>query len=179
MYLSAKIVKEGLVIGLIGYATVALLYAVFDLVSGHGFLFTVNLLGKALFSGFLNLSELTAPLQLDMTVIFWYNAFHLLTALVIGLLVISFIELTDRQPSQGQFVLFILFLGFVFTVVAVGFLTSPISMFIPWWSIVIANLASVIAASYYLFKKHPGIGPHLLYLLAKITALPFKNKPPT
>jgi len=176
--LSPKTIKEGLIIGFIGYASVAVLYAVFDIIAARGFLFTVDILGKALFRNLLDPAVLATPTAMDLEAIFWYNIFHLVTALVIGLIVISFVDLTDREPSQGQFILFTLFLGFVVTVVLVSFLTSPISEFLPWWSVIAANIVSVISASYYLFKKHPGIGPHLLYLLAKITAFPFKNKPP-
>jgi len=177
MFLSGKTIKEGLIIGFIGYATVAILYAIFDMIAARGFLFTVDLLGKVLFRDFLTSDIVKSPAAIDLAAIFWYNIFHLLTALIIGLLVISFVELTDRQPAQGQFILFILVLGFVLTVVVVTFMTSPVNTFIPWWSIFIANILSVVTASYYLFKRHPGIGPHLLYLLAKIKVLPFKNKP--
>ena len=178
MLLSAKTIKEGIIIGFIGYASVALLYVFFDIIAARGLLFTVDILGKALFRGLLDPLAMAEPAALDLEAIFWYNIFHLVTALIIGLLVISFVDLTDRKPSQGQFILFTLFLGFVITVVVVSFLTSPISDFLPWWSVIIANSISVVCSSYYLFKKHPGIGPHLLYLLAKISAFPFKNKPP-
>jgi len=177
MGLSAKTIKEGLIIGLIGYATVALLYVLFDLLTARGFLYTVDLLGKAMFRELPEAVFLAAPASLDMLAIFYYNAFHLVISLVIGLIIISFVDYTDNQPAQGQFVLFTLFVGFVLTVVLVAFLTSPISSLLPWWSIVIANLLSVVAAAWYLLKKHPGIGPHLIYLLARITTFPFKNKP--
>jgi len=177
MTLSGKTIKEGLIVGIIGYASVAILYAIFDLLAARGLLFTVDLLGKALFRGLLDPAVLTLPIELDMTAIFWYNVFHLIVSLIIGLIIIGFVDYTERQPARAPFVLFSLFVGFVLTVVVVSLLTSSFHQLLPWWSIIVANIVAVIPAGFYLLKKHPGIGPHLLFLLAKITTFPFKNKP--
>lgn len=169
-------VKDGLIIGIIGYASVAILYAIFDFLAARGFLYTVDLLGKVMFRGLNDPAVLTLPMEPDLTAIFWYNSFHLIASLIIGFIVIGFIDLTERQPVRAQFVLFILILGFIVTVFTVSFLTSEISDLLPLWSILIANILAVISAGYYLIKRHPGIGPHLIYWLSKITFFPFINK---
>lgn len=45
----SETIGQGLIVGLIGYAAVAVFYTVFDLLAARGSLFTVDLLGKAFF----------------------------------------------------------------------------------------------------------------------------------
>lgn len=172
-----QVIKDGLITGIIGYATVAILYVFFDLLAARGFLYTVNLLGQALFMGLRDPAVLLSPMELDITAIFLYNTLHLIIALIIGMIVIGLVDFTERQPSKAQRILFFLFLGFVITVASVGYLTSSIRPLLPWWSIVIANILSIILAGFYLLKKHPGIGPHLILLMAKLLIFPHRRKP--
>lgn len=172
-----RVIKDGLITGIIGYATVAILYVFFDFLAARGFLYTVNLLGRTLFMGLRDPAVLLSPIELNMMAIFLYNSLHLIIALIIGMIVIGLVDFTERQPAQAQRILFILIIGFIVTVACVGFLTSSIRPLLPWWSIVIANMLSVILAGIYLIKKHPGIGPPLILLMAKLMIFPYRKKP--
>lgn len=151
-----RTIREGLVMGIIGYASVAALYAAFDLFAARGVLYTVDLLGKSVFRGLRDPSVLGLPIQLDMTAIFWYNGLHLLISLAIGLIVTGLVELAERRPPQARLVLFTIVAGFVVTIAAVGLLTSPIRPLLPWWSVVVANALAVLLAGTYLLRKRPG-----------------------
>ena len=151
-----RTIRDGLVVGIIGYFAVAALYAAFDIIAARGALHTVDLLGKAVFRGLRDPAVLGLPMQLDMTAIFWYNGLHLLVSLAIGLVVTDLVEFSERRPSQSWLVLLILVAGFVVTVAAVGVLTEPIRPLLPWWSIVAANVLAVLFAGGYLLKKRPG-----------------------
>ncbi len=48
---ASRTIREGLVVGIIGYSSVAALYAAFDLIAARGALHTVDLLGKSVFEG--------------------------------------------------------------------------------------------------------------------------------
>lgn len=151
-----RTIREGLVMGIIGYASVAAIYSAFDLLAARGALHTVDLLGKSVFRGLRDPAVLVFPIQLDVTAIAWYNGLHLLISLIIGLIVIGLVEYSDRRPSQARMVLFMIVAGFVVTIVLVGLLTNPIRPLLPWWSIVVANALSVLLAGAYLLRKRPG-----------------------
>jgi hypothetical protein len=156
MALASRTIRQGLIVGLIGYASVAALYAAFDFLAARGALYTVDLLGKSVFGGLRDPAVLGLPMQLDTTVIVWYSGLHLLISLIIGLIVTGLVEQAERQPSQAPLVLFTIMAGFVVTIIAVGLLTAPIRPLLPWWSIVVANTIAVLLAGGYLLHKRPG-----------------------
>lgn len=153
---SRGVVREGLVVGIIGYAAVALLYAALDLVTGRGALYTVDLLGKAFFRGLRDPAVLAGPIQLDVTAIALYNVFHLLAALAVGLIVTALVERVERRPEQAPTVLIVVVAGFVVTIVGVGLLTVEMRPVLPLWSIVACNSVAVIVAGLYLLSRRPG-----------------------
>ena len=158
-------VRDGLVVGLIGYASVALFYSGFDVLAARDPLYTVDLLGKAVFRGLRDPGVLLFPLPLDGMAIFLYNALHLVTALVIGIIVTALAGEAERHPGRAPLVVFTLIAGFVVTVALVGLLTTPMRPVLPWWSIVVANALAVIVAGSYLVRQRPRLW-HRLTLVA-------------
>ena len=155
-------VRQGIVVGLIGYASVALFYAIFDFLAARGSLFTVDMLGKAVFQGLRDPSVLLLPVRPDPRAILEYNALHLLISLAIGLLVTGMVEYADRNPSRAPLVALLIVGGFFVTIFAVNFLVDPIKELLPWWSIVVANLFAVLLAGLYLMRQRPGVGRRLV-----------------
>lgn len=160
--------SDGAVVGFIGYVAVALFYSLFDFLASRGTLYTVDLLGKALFRDLRDPAILNFPVEGDLTTIFLYNALHLTAALAIGLTVMALVKLAEDDPSRGWIVLFILVAGFIVTVVAVGILSAPIRPVLPWWSIVVANAVAVVLAGAYVLRKHP----HLWHVFGRPGTLP-------
>jgi len=152
-----KVMREGLRVGLVAYASVAIFYAAFDFLAARGPLFTVNLLGLAVFEGVRDPSILQRPIPVDMGAVFWYNALHLVMSLAIGLIVVRLVAQAEGHPSQAKAMLFTIVAGFVVTIVTVGLLTEPMRALLPWWSIVVANAVAVWVAGSYLLRRHPGI----------------------
>ena len=148
-------IRDGFVVGLIGYASVALFYSGFDVLAARDPLYTVDLLGKAVFRGLRDPGVLLFPLPLDGTAIFLYNALHLALALVIGLVVTALAGETERHPGRAPLVLLTLIAGFVVTIAIVGVLTAPMRPVLPWWSIVVANALAVVVAGAYLIRQRP------------------------
>jgi heme A synthase len=147
--------RDGVVVGLIGYATVALFYSFFDLLAARDALHTVNMLGRAVFRGLRDPSILQFPLSLDAGAIFAYNALHLLLALAIGLVVVTLVTIGDRSPERRRTVRVVIAAGFIATVLVVGALTAPMRTVLPWWSIVVANALSTFFGATYLLSKRP------------------------
>lgn len=161
MVTSTRTIRDGLVVGLIAYATVALFYSVFDILAARGTLYTVDLLGKAMFRGLRDPAALMFPLTRDPLAVFLYNAFHLVTSLAIGLVVTSLVEQAERHPSQALLVLFMIVAGGVLTVFAVGYLTESMRPVLPWWSIVVANVLATLLAAAYLVRRRPTVWTRL------------------
>jgi hypothetical protein len=143
------------VIGLIAYAVVAVFYAAFDFLASRGPLYTVNVLGQAVFGSLRSPEELQLPLRLDWNGIFWYNAVHLIVSLGIGQVVLALVDLAERDPGRSGFAFTILVAGFVVTVVGVGVGTAAIRPVLPWWSIVVANAAAVVVSAGYVLSRRP------------------------
>jgi hypothetical protein len=157
-----RTLREGLVVGLIAYASVAVFYAIFDLLAARGALYTVNMLGLAVFRGQRDVAILELPVPLDLAAISWYNALHLLLSLAIGLTVVGLVARAERLPRQAQAMLFVVVAGFLVTIFLVGELTGSMRAVLPWWSIVVANSLAVLLAGLYLLRRHPGVWRLLL-----------------
>lgn len=154
--------REGLVVGAIAYAAVAVFYGVFDLLAARGPLYTVNMLGRALFRGLRDRIALQYPVPIDPGAIFSYNALHLAIALLIGLVVMRLVDQGERHQSQALLMVFLIVAGFVGTIFAVGWLSAAIRPVLPWWSIVTANSLAVLVAGAYVVRRRPGVVGRLI-----------------
>jgi hypothetical protein len=154
--------RDGVVVGLIAYAAVAAFYGLFDVLAARGTLYTVDLLGKAVFRGLRDPAILQYPIQPDPGAIAWYNALHLVASLAIGLIVMRLVEQAERHPAQGRLVLAVIAVGFVVTVVGIGLLTGAMRPVLPWWSIVTANGLASLLAGLYLLRRRPGLWGRLV-----------------
>jgi hypothetical protein len=151
------VIREGLAIGLIAYASVAVFYSMFDFLAARGALFTVNLLGMTVFRGLRDASILMGPVPLDPGAIFLYNALHLVLSLAIGLTVVRLVAQAERHPSQAGLMLLLIVTGFVVTILVVYWLSETIRPVLPWWSIVVANALAVLVSAWYLLRRNPGL----------------------
>jgi hypothetical protein len=158
----SRVIRDGLIVGFIGYAAVAFFYSAFDFLASRGTLYTVNLLGKALFRGLRDPRILYFPLANDYAAIFWYNALHLVVALLIGIIVTQLIAYSDQHPSRKGAVRIVIVLGFVVTVMLMATLTTPIRPLLPLWSIVVANVLATILAGSYLLRRDPALWNRLV-----------------
>jgi hypothetical protein len=162
MGLSEQDTRDGLVVGLIAYASVAVFYSAFDFLAARGTLYTVNLLGQAVFRGLRDPGVLQYPVPLDRTAIFLYNGLHLVLSLAIGLVVMRFVGQAERQPALARPMLLLVVSGFVVTIIGVGALSTSIRSVLPWWSILVANSLAVTLAALYVGRRRPGIWGRLV-----------------
>jgi len=164
-----RTLRDGLAVGFIAYAAVALFYSAFDFLAARGTLYTVELLGEALFRGVRDPSTLMFALDWDPTAILLYNAFHLVMSLGIGLVVTSLIDHAEEHPSHALLVVVMIIAGGVLTVFGVAYLTESMRRVLPWWTIIAANAFAALFAASYLGRRHPGLWRRLspLALIAR------------
>lgn len=162
MSMTNRTVREGLVLGLIGYAVVAAFYAAFDFLAARGFLYTVNLLGSVVFRGLRDPGVLSTPVAIDFTAVALYTALHLAVSLAIGLVVAWLVSQLEGPPAQARLAMLVIVAGFFVTIFAIGMVSTPIKALLPWWSVVLANLLAVVVAGAYVAGRHPGLSRHLV-----------------
>lgn len=154
---ATRTVREGLAVGLIGYATVAIFFTLFDLLAGRGPVFTLNVLGRVVFRGARDPAILQLPIPADFTAMALYNFFHLFVAVVVGLFAAWLVQRVEARPERGLPALLVILAGYVVTVVVVARLSRGIEPLLPFWTIVVVNTLAAVGGGAYLWRAHPGL----------------------
>lgn len=151
------ILQGGLFAGLIGYFTIVLFFAVFNVVTGHSPFYTAALLGSALFF------HLQDPAQLQITpaAVLTFNMVHALVLLAVGFVTSWLIGKSEKYPV-GQYAVLValIFVGFhLFG--AVYFFASPLMGSGAWLPIALASVAAACTMGGYLLWLHPALRQQL------------------
>lgn len=149
---------HGLVVGFIGFGTIALSVSAGDLLQGRNFFYTVALLGQWMFYGLTDPSEL----RIWPGVVFAYNGLHFVTFLVFGLLSSWLASLAERGPLYwyGSLVMFLFVFVHMFGTVLL--MTEPLREAISLWQVAIPSTLAVGAMSAYLLRTHPQLRHDML-----------------
>jgi len=145
-----KVVREGIVTGLIGAGIVATWFLAVDAARGT-LLFTPGALGSAIFLG----ASQVAGIEINFWTVAGYTVIHVMAFLVAGLLASAIVWESEKTPPLllGAVLLFVTFVALFLGLLAVvaEFLLGPLA----WWSIAVGNLLAVLAMGYYLWTRHP------------------------
>ncbi|HEX7090921.1 MAG TPA: hypothetical protein VF192_12345 [Longimicrobiales bacterium] len=147
-----RIIREGVIAGLLGAGAVALWFFVIDAASGR-LLFTPAALGSALFYG---ASEIAA-VRIDAITVLGYTLLHVTAFLVAGMVAAAFAtEAEEHPPLLLAFVLLFvtfetLFIGLL-AIIAAWLLDA-----LQWWTIAVGNIIAAIAMGIYLWREHPAL----------------------
>ncbi len=142
---------QGLVAGLIGYATVAVVFAVANLVMGRSPFYTAALMGAALFYG------ITDPAQVSVLpqYVFAFNGIHLLVFLVFGIAGAALAELADRGWQLWYVsTFFFIFVGF-HIIAGAQALATPMRAMVPDVAVWLSGIGAGVLMGWYLFNAHP------------------------
>jgi hypothetical protein len=104
-----RIFEQGLVAGVLGHLTVALVFAISNIIGGRPLLYTPALLGASLFYG------VSDPAQVDIRAayVFAYNGAHLVVFLALGTIGAFLASIADRGWQLWYLgVFFFLFVAF-------------------------------------------------------------------
>jgi hypothetical protein len=144
------IVREGIIAGVIGAATLAGWFFFVDLTQGRPF-FTPAALGSALFMGASDLETI----EVSLWTVAGYSVVHVAAFLVVGLVTAAIAWEGENTPPLilGAILLFVSFEAFFFGLLSMvaEFLLGPLA----WWTIAIGNLLAVSAIGAYVWQKHP------------------------
>lgn len=147
-----RVVREGLVAGVVGAIAVAAWFLVVDIAQGRP-LFTPAALGSALFVGATEI----AMVEVNLWTVLGYSLFHFGAFAAVGLVASVIASEAENAPPMilGAVLLFVVFEALFLGLLAVvaEFLLGPLA----WWSIALGNLLAVCTMGFYLWKKHPGL----------------------
>jgi len=145
--------QQGIIAGVLGAATIAVWFFIVDIVSGHPFFYTPNVLGTALFRHGAGLDQpQTLPISFEMVLI--YTWVHGLVFCAIGGLVSKLLELAEQNVNAG-FGILLLFVIFEFGFVGAAFIfAEPILHALTWPLVLIGNLLAAAVMAAYFWRHH-------------------------
>lgn len=147
--------SEGIRAGLVGAATIALWFAILDLVRGQP-LFTPTVLGTAIFRGGAGLDrpDALAP-ELEMVLSFTW--IHLLVFLLLGMGAARLLAAAEHDSHIGFGVLLLFFvIEFGFIGASMVF-AAPVLDALAWPSVAVGNLLAALAMGFTFWRGHRGI----------------------
>ncbi|MDT8340855.1 MAG: hypothetical protein RQ751_05015 [Longimicrobiales bacterium] len=145
-----SLLREGLLVGLVGATVVAVWFLLLDVVRGTP-LQTPGALGSALFLG----AREAGAIQVTAWTVGLYTVVHGAAFALVGLVAAGLLRSADRTPSTVAFlvlataVLEVLFVGGV--AIAAEFLLG----FMAWWTVLGGNLLASLAMGVLLLHWHP------------------------
>ncbi|HEX6938328.1 MAG TPA: hypothetical protein VF158_02875 [Longimicrobiales bacterium] len=147
-----RIVREGIVAGLLGATIVAVWFLIFDAVAGRPF-YTPAALGSAVLYG----ARSAADVQFTIATVLLYTILHVAAFLVAGLVAAALVLAAEEQPPVllGMIMIFA-----AFEALFIGLITifaSWILGILGWWNIAVGNLLAALAMGAYLWGEHPAL----------------------
>jgi len=144
--------REGVAAGLIGAATVALWFLIYDVGRGRP-LFTPALLGTAIFYG------VSSPAGLPIAAgpVIGYTIVHVLAFIGFGIVAACMMVASEREPAIV--VAFVTLFGIfeVFFFVVLRTLSQQTLGALGWWAILTGNFLAAIGMLWFLVRGHPDL----------------------
>ena len=148
-----QIIRDGAVAGVLGAATVAVWFLLFDFSRGSLFE-TPAVLAAVLFHGGIARAHIL-PLAAEYTVV------HFTAFIVFGLGSAILLEAAERNRSLLASLLILLAVFEGLFVALVMLLGPQLQGAVSWWSVLVGNLLATAVMVGYFFARHPRLGDHL------------------
>ena len=154
-----RILEQGVVAGVLGHITVALVFALANVAAGRPLLYTPALLGASFFYG------LTDPTQLEIRAayVFAYNGTHLIVFLALGIIGSWLAAIADRGWQlwylAALFFMFVAFHIFGFIQLLALPLRESFSDLMLW----VSGLAATAVMATYFIASHPTLRAQLAH----------------
>ena len=148
-----RVLREGLVAGVIGAVAVAAWFFVVDLGTGR-LLYTPGALGSALFMGV----DSPESVRITASTVLGYTGVHFAGFIAMGMVFAALVTRAEQSPPllMGLALLFVTFETLLLGLVAI--LAAWLLNVVPWWSIAASNLVAAAAMVAYLWRAHPALG---------------------
>jgi hypothetical protein len=154
-----RVLREGVVGGVLGAAVVAVWFLLYDTLAGRP-LHTPALLGAAILQGLRD----PEALRVSTTVVLGYSVLHGAAFVLFGVLAGVLFAVTEREPLLllAVFVLFTCFEVFFFGIVMA--MDEALVESLGWWTIFVGNILATIAMLAYFLLRHRGLAGRMAEL---------------
>jgi len=145
------IFRGGLFAGFIGYGTIVVLFAAFNLFAGRSIFYTAAMFGSAMFFGLHDPSLLV----ITPAAVLSFNMVHLLVMLTAGFAMSWLVAKSEKYPlTQWAVLVALLFVGF-HLFAAVALFGTPLLGSGAWVGIAVASVAAALGMGAFLLRLHP------------------------
>lgn len=142
------VLKEGLILGLIGAGAVAAWFLLVDVIAGRPF-FTPAVLGSFVFFGLRDPAAVTIGAQSVLA----YTVLHLIAFLVVGVVVAAMLAEARKEPNVlWLFAEFFIVFEFGFYA-AVALVFTPLLAELAWINIAVGNLLAAAGMGFYVWRS--------------------------
>jgi hypothetical protein len=154
----AAVLREGIVVGLIGAGCLAAWFLIVDIIAGRPF-FTPAVLGSVIFFGL----DDPETVVIGVKTVAAYTAFHVVAFLIVGVIASTLVANAKRSPNAIW-----LFIEF-FIVFQIGFYAAQALVFTPllaalaWINVILGNVIAAVAMGYYMWRAHPELHAALTF----------------
>lgn len=147
-----RVVREGLIAGLLGAAAVAVWFLIIDVAAGRLF-YTPAALGSALFLQ----AEGPHAVSISPMIVGGYTLLHVCAFIALGLVAAAIVLRAEAEPHVllGAVLLFVTMEAFIIGVIAI--LAAWLLSTIAWWTIAAANIIAAMVMGFYLWRAHPAL----------------------
>lgn len=147
-----NLLREGIITGLIGAMVVAGWFLITDVAQGRP-LSTPSVLGQVILYGIRE--PVLSPPVMGPTIA--YTLLHFGAFALFGVAATALVHAAMRSPLArfGVMIMAVVFELFFFMMTYAVF--TGTSYLFPWWSVLAANTLSLLAMSYTLVRRHPGL----------------------
>lgn len=146
-----RVLREGLVVGLLGAVVVAVWFLILDAATGR-LLFTPAALGSVVFHGATD----AGGVHVDGFTVLGYTVLHLVAFGVVGLIAAAIVAYAEDRHAYVLLGAVLLFVAFeTFFIGLLTLMAQWLLALIPWWSILVANVLAAGAMGAYLWRQHP------------------------
>jgi hypothetical protein len=152
-----RLLREGIIGGLIGATLVAVWFLIYDAARGAPFR-TPTLLGSAALQGVQNPQAVPGSTGLVVQ----YTVLHGVAFALVGILIAFLIVSAQRQPGFLLMLVIALLCFEVFFLAVVVWLARPVLDDVAWWAILLANVLAAGGMLAYFFVGHRALGRALL-----------------
>jgi hypothetical protein len=157
MAVEARVVREGVLAGLVGAAVVAVWFLAVDLVQG-----TPLQTPAVLWAGLIQRVPYPAAVTPSVGAVLGYTAFHVTAFALFGIVAALLLAAAEGEPAM-LLALLIFFAAFeVFFLALVTFLARPILGFLAWWEILVGNFVAAAAMLGFFFTRHRTLAQSVL-----------------
>ena len=151
-----SLLQEGLVVGFLGAAVVALWFLLVDTVTGVP-LQTPAAMGSAIFFG----ARTPDAVEINAATVFLYSLFHGGMFFVLGTGSAALLRGADRMPGMLALVVLVFFILQVLFVGGVAIMAEFILGYLAWWAVLGGNVLSSVVMVTQLLRYHPATADRL------------------